>query len=689
MLSRAFRLTDKFAMALSRISAWATESVLLQLYDFRVALVESLATIYAFFSVGRAAVSSPEERRRAMMARRAELSARYTVREDPLKSQNRALSLFTLTLMAALVVIVLWFTSTNRSGPQVAVAVPGTLSLATATPNGFPTVTPTPTSLGQTLNVGGTIVYSLRQNGHENLWAKVITQAQPVRLTADPSDDLDPAWSPDGTRIAFDSHRDGNWELYVMDVATLAIKRLTFTPDYEAAPTWSPDGKFIAFEGYYNNSLNIYIVPSDGQGKIEQVTHDSLPAYAPAWAPDGRHIAYVSLRDGFARIYIFNLDTGTSQPLNNLPDVQEDKPAWSPDGKTIAYTGHSNGYDLIYTQPASDPAAQPVEIAQGRDPAWSPDGGSLITAIDSNNGTTSFIGTSAGTASVMALAITTPALANHPSWTKTTLQGSGMQTVAETPLYTVNMQPTRPAPPYSSLAQLVGVQAPDPGAFLIESASDSFIALRKAVNANAGSDFLGSVKSAYWDISRRVEPGQSRQSWHYAGRAFDFDSNLVFGNPPPIEVVREDVGVDTYWRVYIRVADNYQSGQLGKPLKQIPWDFASRTSGDPQVFSNGGRPKLAIPSGYYVDFTQLSADYGWGRLPSERSWRAVFSAIMFWEFDRREGLTWTDAMLQLYTQDQVNQFLIGPTALPTQLPGPSDTPGATWTPTPVPPDKRP
>ncbi len=61
-----------------------------------------------------------------------------------------------------------------------------------------------------------------------------------TRLTVDPGQDLRPAWSPDGTRIAFDSNRDGNVEIYVIDASGLNVTRITNSPRSSSAPTWSP-----------------------------------------------------------------------------------------------------------------------------------------------------------------------------------------------------------------------------------------------------------------------------------------------------------------------------------------------------------------------------------------------------------------------------------------------------------------
>jgi hypothetical protein len=245
-----------------------------------------------------------------------------------------------------------------------------------------------------------------------------------------------------------------------------------------------------------------------------------------------------------------------------------------------------------------------------------------------------------------------------------------------------------PNPPFNKLAVLAGFTIDNPQ--LSDKVDDSFIALRAAVYKATNIDLLGGIKEALWLRDRLPEPGQSRQSWHYAGRAFDFDRNLVFAQgdqPAPIEVVREDIGVNTYWRVYIRVPEQYQGGQLGEPLKQVPWDFASRSSGDPQAFEQGGRKKVNVPTGYYVDFTRIAEDYGWDRIPSERTWRSVYPGILYWEFNKRDGLSWTDAMLQIYSKEELSDFLNGATPVPT-VAQPSQTPdrGPTRTPTPIPPD---
>ncbi len=119
-----------------------------------------------------------------------------------------------------------------------------------------------------------------------------------TRLTDTTSGNLEPTWSPDGTRIAFTSLRDGNPEIYVMDADGSRQTRLTRSSGVDRLPTWSPDGAHIAFlssPDLRQVHNDIYVIRPDGSD-LRQLTNDGL-VRSIAWAPDGRQIAFVSLRD--------------------------------------------------------------------------------------------------------------------------------------------------------------------------------------------------------------------------------------------------------------------------------------------------------------------------------------------------------------------------------------------------------
>ena len=163
---------------------------------------------------------------------------------------------------------------------------------------------------------------------------------------------MDPAWSPDGARIAFTSARDGNWNIYTMHADGRNVVRLTQHPSFDIDPAWSPDGARIAFTSLRDGNWDIYTMHADGGNVVRLTQHPSIDT-SPAWSPDGTQVAFFSERSGAGRdLYVMNADG--SAPVRLTLNSQAytyggNAPAWSPDGTRIAFTAwHStpSGVDL-------------------------------------------------------------------------------------------------------------------------------------------------------------------------------------------------------------------------------------------------------------------------------------------------------------------------------------------------------
>lgn len=100
----------------------------------------------------------------------------------------------------------------------------------------------------------------------------------------------EPAWSPDGSQIAFWSERDGQ-DIWVVPVAGGTPVRLTSDPSTDQSPAWSPDGQRIAFVSDRGGTQDIWVMDADGSNPV-QVTSDDTNERAPSWSPDGSAIAY-------------------------------------------------------------------------------------------------------------------------------------------------------------------------------------------------------------------------------------------------------------------------------------------------------------------------------------------------------------------------------------------------------------
>ena len=127
-----------------------------------------------------------------------------------------------------------------------------------------------------------------------------------------------PAYSPDGTRLAFTSTRSGNQEVFVADADGKNPKAITSHPGHDAHPCWSPDGRQIAFSTDRWGGLEIALMDADGSNVRRLTQSPGLDDY-PDFSPDGRWIAFVSNRDGNFEIYRMRPDGTEAQNLTRSP----------------------------------------------------------------------------------------------------------------------------------------------------------------------------------------------------------------------------------------------------------------------------------------------------------------------------------------------------------------------------------
>jgi TolB protein len=216
------------------------------------------------------------------------------------------------------------------------------------------------------------------------------------------------------------------------------------------------------------------------------------------------------------------------------------------------------------------------------------------------------------------------------------------------------------------------VNAPDPR--LSSAVVQRFQYLRASVKKQSGWDFLGTLDNAVIDIDTPMPPRETN-SWLRTGRAIAISRAAI--TKGWLVVLPDPTGVSDYWHLYIRTA--VQDGSLGAPLREFPWDFDAVTSGTPSAFDSGGQFFGQIPTGYFVDFSQLAAEYGFQRVPSDPDWRSYYFGIHFWEFVCADGLDWIAAMGELYSP----YSFLTPTPLDTPSPrkSPTQTRTSTWAPT--------
>lgn len=193
----------------------------------------------------------------------------------------------------------------------------------------------------------------------------------------------DPAWSPDGKKIAFTSGYE-NPTIYVVNADGTNSTQLA--NGYSKQPSWSPDGKKIAFTFYGAGDPQVYLMNSDGSNHQPLFINDPtiISSASAAWSPDGVHIAFVGLSSTGSESYSFNLYTmkadGSEPPVALAVNVpQDNKLAWSPDGTKLAYVKLAGESTIHFVNINGTPSsiAPLTDGEQNYSPTWSPDGSQL------------------------------------------------------------------------------------------------------------------------------------------------------------------------------------------------------------------------------------------------------------------------------------------------------------------------
>jgi Tol biopolymer transport system component len=186
---------------------------------------------------------------------------------------------------------------------------------------------------------GGFGIYQIRST--------VTDTMQPV--LSDSFGNVQPALSPDRTRLAFSSNRAGSYDLYLMDADGSNRRRLTTDPGIEGEPAWLPDGSRIVYAATLKGSQpQLHVLGADGKPP-QALTTAPGGNFSPAVSADGRTLAFVSTRDGNQEIYLMPIGGGEARRVTRT-DQRESLPRFLPDGDLLYVVergGRSKGSRLV------------------------------------------------------------------------------------------------------------------------------------------------------------------------------------------------------------------------------------------------------------------------------------------------------------------------------------------------------
>jgi Tol biopolymer transport system component len=201
-------------------------------------------------------------------------------------------------------------------------------------------------------------------------------------IVAEPGLPFNPALSPNGRYLAFDRvmPQTGARNVWVADLERNVTSRLTFSTAVDAAPVWSPDGTRIVFNSSREGPQHLYVKAIGAQGAEHKIGEFSSFANPSSWSPDGRIIAIQRVSPA-TRSDLWILTLGAKNELRPLlaTPFDERQPRFSPDGRWIAYTSDESDRPEVYVQSFPEGRARVrVSVSGGTQPQWRGDGRELF-----------------------------------------------------------------------------------------------------------------------------------------------------------------------------------------------------------------------------------------------------------------------------------------------------------------------
>jgi hypothetical protein len=276
----------------------------------------------------------------------------------------------------------LTFTPTGEAFPDLQQS-PTSEALATpAVANPLPTPS----------TVSDQIAFASDRTGQPQIYLINVVGGDLLQLTDLPDGACQPAWSPDGMSLAFTTPCTSNREEYVGSSifvtqvgadgdATTPMPLILSLSGGSYDPAWSPDGSKIAFTSQRTGRSQIFVVGADGSNPVN-LNNDLAFNWTPTWSPDGEQLAFITGRSGQEEVWLISSGGGEETRFTRGDGKAVARPSWSPDGATIAFEKVIGNISRLIGASLADGGMRELQICQAGalslqpmgEPAWSLDG---------------------------------------------------------------------------------------------------------------------------------------------------------------------------------------------------------------------------------------------------------------------------------------------------------------------------
>ncbi len=218
---------------------------------------------------------------------------------------------------------------------------------------------------------GSQLAYVSFETGHAVVYVQSLYSNQRRVVAEFSGSNSAPAWSPDGKQMALVLTRDGSSQIYLIRPDGSDLRRLTFSGAIDTEPSFSPDGKSLLFLSDRGGTPQIYRMPVEG-GAAERLTFGEGTSFSPRYSPDGNSFVFSHRVEG--RFYIATQDFQTGQISFLTGGGWEKKPSYAPNGKLILFASEARERGILATV-SSDGRVQRHMFTQSgdaREPVWGP-----------------------------------------------------------------------------------------------------------------------------------------------------------------------------------------------------------------------------------------------------------------------------------------------------------------------------